>query len=232
MSQRERRWGMPNEHDTHISSLDKVEEQINNYLEEASDVDLYKYGPIVNKLLSYTSFFDCIIFSTTNPIAIEQQRVCFLNFIKELPQFLNDYEQFYDLDDITESEYAHINTGCNSIYLCTRRLINTHFWNLSDKLFQHLNAEIMDKKTKTRDKERLINLLKQIKKLFPRIVQQYVIKGKFTENENIWAQNYVNSGRYIPQKIGGKKHKKRKTRQKKRQSHKKFRKTLKRRAFN
>jgi len=194
-----------------------LSKQLDNAYENASDAEIYTIGPIVEKLLGYNSFFDCHITNSVNPRDQQSNEQCIQAFIRDLPAFLKDYEELNKLNKTTDPNPFAFHT-CSTIALCAKKIIYTQMLKISTKLINHL-------KTNTA-------LLKTLQFNFPRIVEEHVKEEDWFKKENELAQNYANSGPYNPQKIGGKKHKKRKTRQKKRQSHKKFRKTLKRRAFN
>ena len=196
---------------------DVLNEQLEKAYENASDAEIYRIGPIVEKLLGYKSFFDCHVSNSVNPRDQQYYEECIQAFIRDLPEFLIDYEEFNKLNKTTDPNPFAFHT-CSTIALCAKKIIYTQMLKISSKLINHL-------KTNTA-------LLKSVQFNFPRIVEGHVKGEDWFKKESNYAQNYANSGPYKQQKIGGKKYKKCKTRQKKRQLHKKFRKTLKRKAAN
>jgi len=193
---------------------DFLNEQLEKAYENASDAEIYRIGPIVEKLLGYKSFFDCHVSNSVNSRDQQYYEECVQAFIRDLPEFLKDYEELNKLNKTTDPNPFAFHT-CSTIALCAKKIIYTQMLKISSKLINHL-------KTNTA-------LLKSFQFNFPRIVEGHVKEEDLFQTEIEYAQKYANSGPYNPQKIGGKK---RKTRQKKRQLHKKFRKTLKRRASN
>jgi hypothetical protein len=136
-----------------------LNEQLEKAYENASDAEIYTIGPIVEKLLGYKSFFDCHVSNSVNPRDQQYYEECVQAFIRDLPEFLKDYEELNKLNKTTDPNPFAFHT-CTTIALCAKKIIYTQMLNISSKLINHL-------KTNTA-------LLKRFQFNFPRIVEGHV----------------------------------------------------------